>query len=317
MSQQPVSDFKRQIQASTKVPAWGKSSKPTPPLPLPQQHTQAQQASSSSQATPTPEVGPSLVLPDKKKNKKSDVVWSQPTDTGTGTQRGTQLAFALDYLKVKLIYGAMSLVAERLTYLSQEIPKSHPFGGSRNPLLLEALERDENVNKNPNNGLYTWKRVYHSRTPEQLLNEIRSKGRDGGGFSVKALKEGFPEVVQHIEQLEQQGKVLVTRHAKDNAPKFVFWNEITTEQGGKMVDAEFIDIWDKLVNPIEADLLKALERSGLQATASEDLPAQAPKVKKKKAKAPAKRINKITNTHIDIAGIDLTQDYVKPTALTS
>ncbi|KAG8875601.1 hypothetical protein FRB97_004859 [Tulasnella sp. 331] len=306
MSQQPVSDFKRQIQASTKVPAWGKSAKLTPPLPLPQQHTQAQQAS-SSQATPTAEAGPSLVLPDKKKNKKSDVVWSQPGDTGTGTQRGTQLAFALDYLKKSqnpIRLEDLAVYADVPTLLSD-------------PLLLEALERDENVNKNPNNGLYTWKRVYHSRTPEQLLNEIRSKGRDGGGLSVKALKEGFPEVVQHIEQLEQQGKVLVTRHAKDNAPKFVFWNEITTEQGGKMVDAEFIDIWDKLINPVEADLLKALERSGLQATASEDLPAQAPKGKKKKAKAPAKRINKITNTHIDIAGIDLTQDYVKPTALTS
>lgn len=51
------------------------------------------------------------------------------------------------------------------------------------------------------------------------------------------LKEGFPDVVQHIDQLEKQGKVLVTRHAKDNAPKYVFWNEITVEQGGMMVDA--------------------------------------------------------------------------------
>ncbi|KAG9005675.1 hypothetical protein FRB94_004987 [Tulasnella sp. JGI-2019a] len=305
MSQQPVSDFKRQIQASTKVPAWGKSAKPT--VPPPQQQSYTSQASSSSQPAPTAEAGPSQVLPGKKKNKKSDVVWSQPSDTGTGTQRGTQLAFVLDFLKK----SQNPIRLEDLALLS-EVPTLET-----DPLLLEAFERDENVNKNPNNGLYTWKRVYHSRTPEQLLNEIRSKGRDGGGLSVKALKEGFPEVVQHIEQLEQQGKVLVTRNAKDNAPKFVFWNEITTEQGGKMVDAEFVEIWDKLTNPVEADLLKALERSGLQATVSEDLPAQAPKGKKKKPKAQAKRIHKITNTHIDIAGIDLTKDYVKPSASTA
>lgn len=72
---------------------------------------------------------------------------------------------------------------------------------------------------------------------------------------------------------------------------------------------EFIEIWDNLTNPVEADLLKALERSGLQATLSEDLPAAAPKKKGKKNKGTAKRIHKITNTHI--AGVDLSKDYVK------
>lgn len=77
-----------------------------------------------------------------------------------------------------------------------------------------------------------------------------------------------------------------------------------------------MEIWDRLVNPVDADLLKALERSGLQATASEDLPAAPPKKKGKKQKAPARRINKITNTHIDIAGVDLSKDYVKPPTTT-
>lgn len=76
-----------------------------------------------------------------------------------------------------------------------------------------------------------------------------------------------------------------------------------------------MEIWDKLDNPVEADLLKALERSGLQATLSDDLPVQAQKKKGKKSKAPAKRIHKITNTHI--AGVDLSKDYVKPPQQTS
>jgi len=152
--------------------------------------------------------------------------------------------------------------------------------------------------------------VYQARTPEQLLHEIRSKGRDGGGLSVKQLKEGFPEVVTHIEELEKQGHVLVTRAAKDNQPKHVFWNEITLEQGGKVVDEEFRKLWDSLNNPVEADLLKSLERDGLQATASEALPVrQLPKTKSKRTKTGPRRVQ-VANTHV--ADVDLTVDYQRP-----
>ena len=43
-------------------------------------------------------------------------------------------------------------------------------------------------------------------------------------------------MVAHIEELEKTGLILVTRGSKDNAPKQVFWNEMTEEQGGKRVD---------------------------------------------------------------------------------
>jgi len=57
-------------------------------------------------------------------------------------------------------------------------------------------------------------------------------------------------------------------------------------------------------------LLKALEREGLQATASEVLPVkQVPNKKGKKPKA-GNRVGKITNTHIE--GVDLTKDFVRP-----
>jgi len=177
-------------------------------------------------------------------------------------------------------------------------------------VLRTAFNNDPHVNINPNNGLYSWKREYQARTPEQLLAEIRSKGRDGGGLSVKSLKEGFPDVVQHIEEHEKKGSVMVTRATKDNQPKYVFWNEITEEQGGKRVDDEFRKLWDELQTPAEADLLKALEREGLQATASEVLPVkQVPNKKGKKPKA-GNRVGKITNTHIE--GVDLTKDFVRP-----
>lgn len=100
--------------------------------------------------------------------------------------------------------------------------------------------------------------MYQARTPEQLLHEIRSKGRDGGGLSVKQLKEGFPEVVTHIEELEKQGHVLVTRAAKDNQPKHVFWNEITLEQGGKVVDEGSYSFFQRCAASLIAVMLNVM-----------------------------------------------------------
>lgn len=71
---QPVSDFKRSVQDSTKVPGWGKLSLQTPPqTPA---HAQAQQASSSSsqqqQQSTSGQDQPNLVpIGGKKKKHKS------------------------------------------------------------------------------------------------------------------------------------------------------------------------------------------------------------------------------------------------------
>ena len=61
---------------------------------------------------------------------------------------------------------------------------------------------------------------------------------------------------------------------------------------------------------MEADLLRSLEKDGLQPTASEILPSKG--LGKKKGKKPKvhNRVHKITNTHIE--GVDLTKDFVKP-----
>lgn len=213
-----------------------------------------------------------------------------------------------------------------------------------NEQLLTAFNNDEHVNI-ASNGLYSWKvrigfylrylvliiphpqREYHARTPEELEHEIRVRGRDGGGLSIKQLKEGFPDVVTHIEELEKKGTVLVTRNPKDNSAKFVFWNEITEEQGGSRVDegalyfplcedtlnfvVEFRALWSTLKTPVEADLVKALEKDGLQATLSEASPSKQPLKKKGKKPKATNRVGKITNTHIE--GVDLTKDYVRPT----
>jgi transcription initiation factor TFIIE subunit beta len=52
------------------------------------------------------------------------------------------------------------------------------------------------------------------------------------------LKESWKEAPQAIEELENEGEVLVTRTVKDGQLRMVFWNEIkpTEESGGVPVE---------------------------------------------------------------------------------
>jgi len=65
------------------------------------------------------------------------------------------------------------------------------------------------------------------------LTEIQRQTRKGGGISVRALKDSWKEAPQAIEELENEGEVLVTRTVKDGQLRMVFRNEIKpTEEGG-------------------------------------------------------------------------------------
>lgn len=75
------------------------------------------------------------------------------------------------------------------------------------------------------------------RSPDELLREIRHRGQEGAGISIKQLKETFPTAPQVIEDFEKQGLVLVTRGGKEGQMKFVFWNEIPQESGGKQIES--------------------------------------------------------------------------------
>ncbi|KAG8934299.1 hypothetical protein FRC02_010253 [Tulasnella sp. 418] len=162
---------------------------------------------------------------------------------------------------------------------------------------------------NPKTNTYTYKHEYQVRSPDELLKEIKMRGKEGSGISIKQLKETFPTAVQVIEEFEKEGKVLVMRTSKEAQPRLVFWNDVPENQGGKKVEDEFLSLWADLHNPVEADLLRSLERDGLQATASESLPIK-PLPTKKKGKKPrtSTRPAKITNTHL---AIDLSKDFVK------
>lgn len=79
---------------------------------------------------------------------------------------------------------------------------------------------------------------FNFRNKAALLTEIQRQTKKGGGLSVRALKESWKEAPQAIEELEQEGEVLVTRTQKDGQLRMVFWNEIKPEDeaGGVAVD---------------------------------------------------------------------------------
>ena len=123
-------------------------------------------------------------------------------------------------------------------------------------VLLEKFKSHDRIQWDPKTDLYSYKvslssvilfsflnsfnakHEYSFRNKAALMTEIQRQTRKGGGISVRALKESWKEAPQAIEELENEGEVLVTRTAKDGQPRMVFWNEIkpTEESGGMSVE---------------------------------------------------------------------------------
>ncbi|KAG0707182.1 hypothetical protein DFH29DRAFT_1066413 [Suillus ampliporus] len=264
-------------------------------------------AASTSDATPSTT---------KKKRPKTNIVYSQPADTGTGTNVNTQLVYAIDHLKST--HNPMRI---------QDIAIVTDTPLDTDMVLLEKFKSHDRIQWDPKTDLYSYRHEFSFRNKVALLTEIQRQTRKGGGIPVRALKESWKEAPQAIEELEKEGEVLVTRTAKDGQLRMVFWNEIKPddESGGKQVEKEFFDLWHSLKVPNDVDLLKALHAGtcssyffrvlsdksaeGLQATAEEALIPKAPNHKKKgKRAAPRQRQAKITNTHLR-GEIDLSRDY--------
>ncbi|KAK2463197.1 hypothetical protein APHAL10511_004852 [Amanita phalloides] len=240
-------------------------------------------------------------LSPKKKRPKSNIVYSQPADTGTGTHVNTQLVYAVDHLKST--HNPM-----RLQDLA--IVTNTPL--DTDSVLLERFRSHDRVQYDPKTDLYSYKHEFNFRNKAALLTEIQRQTRKGGGISVRVLKESWKEAPQAIEELEKEGEVLVTRTVKDGQLRMVFWNEVkpTEEEGGVAVETEFHDLWHSLKVPNEVDLLKQLASEGLQATAAEAPMPKAPTTKKKgkRGGAPRQRPVRITNVHLK-GEIDLSRDY--------
>ena len=86
------------------------------------------------------------------------------------------------------------------------------------------------------------------------------------GTSVKELKDGWAGCVAAIDELESQGKILVLRNKKENAPRLVWANN-----GGELgyIDTEFKDMWDQVKLPEPDVLYQKLLDQGLKPTGAD------------------------------------------------
>ncbi|KAI0776796.1 transcription initiation factor IIE subunit beta [Trametes elegans] len=240
----------------------------------------------------------------KKKRPKSNVVYSQPADTGTGTNINTQLVYLVNHLKQN---GNPMRLQDLAIITNTPVDTDN--------VLLEKFRGHDRVIHDPKTDLYSYRHDFNVRNKAALLTEIQRQTRKGGGLSVRTLKESWKEAPQAIEELEKEGEVYVTRTLKDGQMRMVFWNEVkpTEEQGGMSVEKEFLDLWHGLEVPNDVDLLKALASEGLQATASAVPVPRAGAKKKGKKSAPRQRQIRLTNVHLK-GTIDLSRDYVPPGA---
>jgi len=239
----------------------------------------------------------------KKKRPKTNVVYSQPAETGTGHNVNTQLLYAVNHLKSN---------GNPMRLQDLAIMTSTPLDNDK--VLLEKFKAHDRVLWDPKTDLYSYRHDFNVRNKAALLTEIQRQTRKGGGLSVRTIKESWKEAPQAIEELEKEGEVFVTRTNKDGQLRMVFWNEIKPdeEHGGMQVEKEFHTLWHELEVPNDVDLLKQLAKEGLQATTAESLVPKGPAPKRKgKKSAPKQRPVRLTNTHLK-GTIDLSRDYVAP-----
>lgn len=106
---------------------------------------------------------------------------------------------------------------------------------STDPTLVAKFRAHDRVIHDPKTDLYSYKSDYSFRNKASLLTEIQRHTKSGG-LSVRALKDSWKEAPQAIEELEEEGEVLLIRTTKDGQMKMVFWNEVKKSEGGEAVE---------------------------------------------------------------------------------
>lgn len=239
----------------------------------------------------------------KDKKRKAEVpagniVYSQPADSGYGSDMMTQVQYIIKYLKDKdepktfqNIVGYLGLPAYQLTPEKQRslagILRQHPRLQWRPDPSDNSHEWDA--------GLFTHRPIINVRNQTDLLAYLQKKV-DAQGVSVKELKDGWDRAEEGIGRLEAAHKVLVTRTKKDNHARMVWADDPSLYHP---VDLEFANMWKGLELPSPDDVVTKLIAQG-QKPASDDPSkrVKAPPKPKEKKKRQARNNGKMTNTHM-------------------
>ena len=204
----------------------------------------------------------------------------------------TQVTYAVEYLKSK---GSAQSLADIISYLSVH-HHGKDFQGVLNTILMNHEKVEFVQAGNDAAGAFRFKPVHNIRSKDTLLAHLQSRN-SAQGLSARELRDGWPEAESSITELEEQGRLLVTRNKKDNHAKMVWINDSSLAHP---IDTEFHDIWDKTKLPEATTLADELEKAGLTPANKSRNVRKAAKQEVKKSKKP-RRGGKTTNTHM--AGI--------------
>lgn len=262
---------------------------------MPQQkrfaNNSASAAPSGSSQVPSPASTPMPGSDPKKKRHETDIVYSQPANTGTGKDIMTQVLFAIEHMKNK---GIPLKFPDIVSYLSLQ---QRPNGQGYIHALRNILQRHEKVEYDPQGangeGTFSFRPPHNIRSTESLLRHLQGQ-TTASGMSVRELREGWPDVEETINRLEKEGKLLVTRNKKDDRAKMIWANDPSLIQH---FDGEFRQIWEKIKIPDEQAVKEELEKAGITPTGKNRVVKVRPMVEQKKVKKP-RRSGKTTNTHM-------------------
>lgn len=237
-----------------------------------------------------PQPQPRAVLPMKRSledddDEDNDKDFKKPAVDPHGTHLSTKLLLAVDYIKNK---GRPVPIDTLLSYLNL----NHDSQRSK---LISLLTNLEKIQYDSVDDTLEYVSIHNIKTKDELLKFLIDQ-TTFKGISVKELKDGWNGCIESVNELEEDGKILVLRTKKDNNPRLVWFN-LGTELG--IIDEEFVKSWQNVKLPERSELPGKLSKLGLKPasvdpnTIKKDVQADTKKRKQRKGK--------ITNTHM--AGI--------------
>ncbi|TPX10237.1 uncharacterized protein E0L32_001434 [Thyridium curvatum] len=266
----------------------------------------AKRAAPTAPASPSPSVASTTSVvptaggtPTKKvKRDAGAAIYSQPENTGVGTDISTKIVYAVEYLKNNGKPLALETVFSHLNVNREaESVQREVVSRLRNHPRI-TWKPDPNLSEQAwNSGTYEHKPVIPSVKDKTSLLNYLQKLTDARGVTVKDLKDGWPTCEDALTELEKEHKILVVRTKKDNHPKMVWLDDASLHHG---VDDEFRALWGKVNVPSIDDIVHKLSAVGQKPT-SEDprlKVVDAPKEKKQKKRI-QRRPGKTTNAHMN------------------
>lgn len=270
--------------------------------------TTSSSAAVTAPASPSPSVGsttsrndaaPPTGTPPGKRKRNDATIYSQPENTGFGDQIGTQMHFALAYLREKNesktlddILGHLSLMKQSDGYKENmaEMLRRHP--------RVDFIPAPDMTEQIWSVGKYAYRPIIPGvKDQTSLLRYLQSR-KDASGVAVKDLKDGWPDCEPALAALEKAHKVLVIRTKKEGNPKHVYLDDPSLSVE---IDAEFKNMWLRVPIPKSEELPRKLMSVG-QKPASED-PLAVNKNVVQKAKPQKKRVTRrggnVTNKHME------------------